>query len=99
MFVLNGHRSANRPRFRDIASEPDEIRMRNNPIVDVDGEIVGRIASASLCHKDKVSGPVVRGAGLCGGRKSDNAARNRRISEDLFHLFLQRLSSSTSKGA
>jgi hypothetical protein len=98
MFVLNGHRSANRPRPRDIASEPDEIRMRNNSIVDVDGEIVGRIASASLCHKHKVPGPVVRGAGLYGGRKGDNAARNCRISEDLF-LFLQRLSSSTSNQA
>ena len=62
MFVLNGHRSANRPRPRNIASEPDEIRMRNNSIVDVDGEIVGRIASASLCHKDKVPGPIVRGS-------------------------------------
>ena len=85
---MNDHRSANRSRPRDVTSELDEIRMRDNSAVDVDGEIVGRIASASLRHKDKVPGPIVRGAGLCDGRKGDKTARGRGISEYLFHLFL-----------
>jgi hypothetical protein len=86
---VNGHRSANRPRPRDVTSEPDEIRMRDNSAVDVDGEIVSCIASASLRHKDKVPEPIVREAGLCGGRKGDKTARGCRISKNRFHLFLQ----------
>ena len=86
---MNDHRSANRSRPRDVTFEPDEIRMRDNSAVNVNGEIVGRIASASLRHKDKVPGAIVRGAGLCGGRKGDKTARGCSISKNRFHLFLQ----------
>ena len=63
--------------------------MRDNSAVNVDGEVVGRIAGASLRHKDKVPGAIVRGAGLCGGRKGDKTARGCSISKNRFHLFLQ----------
>jgi len=89
VFILNGHRGANRTGSRDVTPEPDEIRMRDNSVGDVDGEIVGRIASASLRHKDKVPGSIVRGAGVCRGCKGDKTARGCSISEKLFHLFLQ----------
>ena len=85
---MNDHRSANRSRPRDVTSELDEIRMRDNSAVDVDGEIVACVASASLRHKDKVPGPIVRGAGLRRGCKGDKTARGRRTSEKLFHLSL-----------
>ena len=63
--------------------------MRDDTIADVDREIVGRIARASLRHEDKVPGSIVRRAGLCGGDKGDQATRGCRKSEKLFHHLLQ----------
>jgi hypothetical protein len=63
--------------------------MRDHSVSDVDGEIIGRIASASLRHENEVPGTVVRRAGLRDGNEGKKAARGRRISEKLFHYLLQ----------
>jgi hypothetical protein len=42
-----------------MASEPHQIRMRDDAIVDVDREIVGRIARAPLRHEAKVPRPII----------------------------------------
>ena len=88
-FVLNGHGSANGTRPCYIASESHQIRMRDDTVADVDREIVGRIARASLRHEEKVPGPIIRRAGLHGGDKCDQPTRRCRISEKLFHRLLQ----------
>ena len=72
-----------------MASESHQIRMRDDTVADVDREIVGRIARASLRHEEKVPGPIVGRAGLRGGDKCDQATRRCRISEKLFHHLLQ----------
>jgi len=59
--------------------------MRDYSVGDVDGEIIGRIASASFRHENEVPGTIVRGAGLRDGDEGDKAARSRRISEKLSH--------------
>jgi len=41
--------------------------MRDNAVGDVDGEVIGRIACASLRHENEVPGPVIRRAGLRDG--------------------------------
>jgi hypothetical protein len=63
--------------------------MRDYSVRDVDGEIIGRIASASLRHENEVPGTVVRRAGLRDGDEGDKAARGRRISDKLSHYLLQ----------
>ena len=63
--------------------------MRDDSVVDVDGEVVGRVAHPPLRHKDEVPRSIVRGAGLCRGRKGDKTARGCRICKKRFHLFLQ----------
>jgi hypothetical protein len=67
VFVLNRHRSANRTGSRHVASEPDQIRMRHDSVGDVNGEIIDRIARASLRHKNEVPGSIVGRSSLCDG--------------------------------
>src|SRR5882757_7120395 len=64
---MNGYRSTNGTRARHIASELHQIWMGDDSIGDVDGEIIGRIARAPLCHEEKVPRPVVGRASLCDG--------------------------------
>ena len=71
VFVLNGHRSANRAGFRDVSSELHEVRVRHNSVRNVNGEIVGRIACASLRHEDEVPGTIVGRSRMCGTRKGN----------------------------
>jgi len=40
-----------------MAPEPHEVGMRDDTVSDIDGEIIGRIACASLRHKQKVPRP------------------------------------------
>ena len=72
-----------------MAPEPHQIRVRDDTVADVDREIVGRIARASLRHEDEVPGPVIRRAGVRGGDKCDQATRGGCIREKLFHHLLQ----------
>jgi hypothetical protein len=58
-FVLNGHGRSNRTRTRHIAVEFDEVWVCDDTVGDVDGEIVSRIARASLCHENEIPRPVV----------------------------------------
>ena len=63
--------------------------MRDDTVANVDREIVGWIARASLRREEKVPGPIVRRAGLRDGDKRDQETRGYCISEKLFHLLLQ----------
>ena len=58
-FVLNGHRCSNGTRTRDIAVEFDEVWVCDDSVADVDGEIIGRVARASLCHENEVPRSVI----------------------------------------
>jgi hypothetical protein len=66
IFILNGHRSTDRAGSCHEASELHQIRMAYDPIGDIDREIIGRIAGASLCHEQKVPRSIVSRASLCG---------------------------------
>ena len=52
--------------------------MRDGAVSDVDREIIGRIARASLRHEEKVPGPVVRRASLCDRYEGDQVTRGYR---------------------
>src|SRR5437868_13677524 len=92
VFVLNGHRRANRAGSRDVASEPHQIRMRYNSVGDVDREIVGRIARAPLRHKEKFSRTIVYRASLRRGSQHE-ATCGRQVKQN---LYLHRNSSEAS---
>ena len=64
---MNGHGGAGGTRARHIAPEPHQIWMGDDPISDVDGEVIGRIARASLRHEKQVPGAVLGRAGLHDG--------------------------------
>jgi hypothetical protein len=68
VFVLNGYRSANRAGFRDVSSESHEVRLRHNSVRNIDGEVVGGIACASLRHEDEVPRTIVGRSRVCGMR-------------------------------
>jgi hypothetical protein len=72
-----------------MAPEPHEVGMRDGAVSDVDGEIIGRIARASLRHEEKVPRSVVRRASLCDRYESDQATRGYRKCEKVFHCVLQ----------
>jgi len=63
--------------------------MRDNSVGDIDGEIVGRIAGAALRHENQVPGTIVAGARMRGGSEGDKTDPYHRISEKLFHHWLQ----------
>jgi hypothetical protein len=67
-----------------MASEPDEVRMRDDSVSDIDGEVIGRVACASLRHEHKIPGSVVGRASL-GNRASGKAGRNHREKQELSH--------------
>ena len=77
-----------------MAPEPHEVGMRNGAVSDVDREIIGRIARASLRHEEKVPGPVVSRASLCDRYEGDQATRGYRICKKVFHCVLQAFSHS-----
>ena len=58
-FVLHGHGGANGTGGRHMASEPDQIWMRDVSVGDVDGEVIGRIAGPSLGHEGEVPGSII----------------------------------------
>ena len=85
ILVLNGDRSAHRTRPCHVTSEPYQIRMCHDPVGDVDGEIISRIATTSLRHKDKVPRPVVRRARLRDGGEGNKACCGCCRQQKLFH--------------
>ena len=66
IFIVNGHRSANRAGFRDVAFKLQEVRVRHNSVGNIDSEVVGRIACASLRHEGEVPGTIVGRSRMCG---------------------------------
>jgi hypothetical protein len=58
ILILNGYGCTYRAGPRDVTFESDQIRMRDDAIVDVDGEIIGRVARATLRREDKVPGSM-----------------------------------------
>jgi hypothetical protein len=81
VFVLNGYGGAHGARGRDVASEPDQIRMRDESIVDIDLKVIGRIARASLRHKAKVPRSIIERPCLRDGGQAKEAACGRRADE------------------
>src|ERR1700753_1699367 len=73
MFVLNGHRSADVARVRDVSLESHEIRMRHNSVGNIDGEIIIWIACAALRDEDEIPRAVVGRARICIMRRGDKA--------------------------
>jgi hypothetical protein len=84
-------KSANRTRSRHIASEPHQIWMRNYSVGDVDGEVIGRIACASLRHEYEVPGPVIGRAGVRDGSQGKTACDHCGKQELLHHRFSEAL--------
>ena len=66
IFILDCHRSANRAGFRDVSSELQEVRMGHNSVRNIDSEVVGRIAYASLRHEDEIPRTIVSRPCVCG---------------------------------
>jgi hypothetical protein len=83
---LNGNRSANRTGFRDVASESHEVRMRHNSVGNIDREVVGRIACASLRHEGEVPGTIVSRSRVCSTRQGNKKACCRCAKRKLFHV-------------
>ena len=65
---MNAHRSANRAGFRDVSSELQEVRMRHNSVRNVDSEVVGRIACASLRDEGEDPRTIVGRSRVCATR-------------------------------
>ena len=55
-------------RISDESSEPHEVRMRHNSVRNIDSEVVGRIACASLRHEDEVPRTIIGRSRVCGTR-------------------------------
>jgi len=64
--------------------ELDEVWVCDDTVSDVDGEIIGRVARASLRHENEVPGPVVGRAGFR-SRDQDKAACERCEKKELLH--------------
>jgi hypothetical protein len=95
VLVVNGHRSSNRARPRHVASEPHQIWMGDETVGDVDGEVISRIARASLRHEEKVPGSVIGRSSLCDGAQGDKTACDRRGKQKplyRYHYFSEALS-------
>ena len=58
--------------------------MRQNAVRNIDSEVVGRIACASLRHEDEVPRTVVSRSRVCGTRQGDKKAYCHCESESLF---------------
>lgn len=92
IFVLDGHRSANCAGFRDVSSELHEVRMRHNPVRNIDSEVVNRIACASLRHEGEVPGTIVGRSRMCGIRQGNKNARFHCDKRELLHADFSKLS-------
>src|ERR1700747_1216109 len=68
-----------------MTPELHEIGMPDDAIGDVDGEIIGRVACASLRYEDKIPGTVIRRTGLCDRYEGHQATRGYCGSEEVFH--------------
>lgn len=82
---MNGDRCADRARSRDIAPELDEVRMRHDPVGNVDREAAALIAGAVLCHEDEISGAVEVRASLGTGIHDHETTNNCHPAHELHH--------------
>ena len=60
--------------------------MRHNPVRNIDSEVVGRIACASLRHEGEVPGTIVGRPRVCGTRQGNKKACCRCVKRKLFHV-------------
>ena len=60
--------------------------MRHNAIENIDSEVVGRIAGASLRHEHQVPGTIVSRSRVCGRRQGSKTNDCRRAKRKLFHI-------------
>jgi len=62
--------------------------MRNNAVVYVHGEIVGRIAASALCNEDEIPVTVARGSGFGSRRQGEAGTANDIRDQSLVHDLL-----------
>jgi hypothetical protein len=61
--------------------------MRDDAVSDVYGEIIGRIARASLRHEEKVPGSIIGRSSLRDGGQGNKTACDRRREQKLLHHY------------
>src|ERR1700728_1900234 len=76
ILVLDGYGCAYRARGRYITSEPDQIWMRDDSIIDIDRKIIARVACAALRHEPKIPGPIIERPRLGDGGQTGETARD-----------------------
>jgi hypothetical protein len=82
---LNGHRRANRAGFCDVSPKPNEVRMRHNSVRNINSEVVGWIACASLRHEDEAPRTIVGRSRLCSTSWRKKTAYRRCVTQKNFH--------------
>jgi hypothetical protein len=85
---VNGHRSASGTRARHITCELHQIWMGNDSISDVDREVIGRIARASLRHEEKAPGTVVSRVRLRGGGQGNKRNCGCHVEQRFLHHYI-----------
>ena len=60
--------------------------MRHNAVENIDSEVVGRIAGASLRHEHQVPGTIVSRSRVCCRRQGNKTNDCRRAKRKLFHI-------------
>ena len=88
VLVVNGHRSASGTRARHITSELHQIWMANDSISDVDREVIGRIARASLRHEEKVPRTVVARSSLRDGGQGNKRDSGCHAEQRILHYHI-----------
>jgi hypothetical protein len=86
VFVLNRHGCTRRARAGHVSSKSDKVRVRDDSIVDIDREVIRLVACASLCHENKVPGPVKRRPCLRRGSDRDETACDHQRNKRFHHV-------------
>ena len=76
-FIVDCHRSANRARPCNVSPEFQQIWVGHISVRNVDSEVIGWIARASLRHEDEVPRTIIGRPRVCGGRQGHKTAHRR----------------------
>src|ERR1700722_14593806 len=85
VLVLNGYGRAHRARTRDVTSKPNQVWVGDDSVVNVDGEIVGWIATAPLRDEYEIPRAVIERPRLRGTGRGGETSRDRRGDQKLPH--------------
>src|SRR5262249_21931880 len=66
VFVMNGDRRAHGAGSRHVSCEFYEIRMRDDAVGNIDGEVIAGVAGTSLRHEDEIPGSFIGRSRMCG---------------------------------